>query len=395
MNDGLDEMPSGEWDNLNDEGNTVPEGDVVNVKEPTPKTTAAPAAVDIAVNAAGGASSVSEPTDIEAAPPSTADAGNAAGAGPCTSAVAESAPATAFVAAAAAATKAALASHPNGLPANGRVAAQRFRKIWERIDLAHPLAKWERIDLASLNVTIPHDDIKDLQKKIKKGTKKKQAEFWMNLSLKSNRDELQGPDEEFWADPPVKSVDLTGQDRIMIRVIDRSTAGEDYTWVRDPSTNEMVKTVEFSIHKMLAHEYVRTGLLVDEQGTELGVKAIGIQAIDIGVSYDHQRTKALKKYHRLRENGPKMPLWEWVIIRSDDKRFRFKCDYQEPVSTFSVEEWPIDGHTIEWVINSWVPPPRYPPGDGGAGSREQPRGSGGDGPGGENTRGGKTHRCYR
>ena len=80
--------------------------------------------------------------------------------------------------------------------------------------------------------------------------------------------------------------------------------------MRDPNTNEMVKTVKFSIHKMLAHEYVRTRLLVDEQGTELGVKAIGIQAIDIGVSYDHQRTKALTKYHRLRENGPKMPSWE-------------------------------------------------------------------------------------
>ena len=40
----------------------------------------APTAVETAVNAAGGASAVSESTDIEAGPPSTAYAGNAAGA---------------------------------------------------------------------------------------------------------------------------------------------------------------------------------------------------------------------------------------------------------------------------------------------------------------------------
>ena len=109
--DGL--SSSGGWGNINVECNTVPAstgqkiivgGDVLEVKEPTPKTTAAakatgtnntqspaaPAAVDNAVNAAGGTSAVSEPTNIEADPPSTADARNAAGA---SSAVAESAPA--------------------------------------------------------------------------------------------------------------------------------------------------------------------------------------------------------------------------------------------------------------------------------------------------------------
>ena len=68
-------------------------GNVLHVQEPTRDTRhadAAPAAVENAVNAAGGASAVAEPTNIEAGPPSTADAGNAAGA---SSAVAESAPA--------------------------------------------------------------------------------------------------------------------------------------------------------------------------------------------------------------------------------------------------------------------------------------------------------------
>ena len=65
----------------------------MHVQEPTRDTRhaeAAPAAVENAVNAAGGTSAVSEPTNIEAGPPSTAYAGNAAGA---SSAVAESAPA--------------------------------------------------------------------------------------------------------------------------------------------------------------------------------------------------------------------------------------------------------------------------------------------------------------
>ena len=55
---------------------------------------AAPAAVENAVNAAGGTSAVSEPTNIEADPPLTADAVNAAGE---SSAVAESAPAATVV----------------------------------------------------------------------------------------------------------------------------------------------------------------------------------------------------------------------------------------------------------------------------------------------------------
>ena len=55
---------------------------------------AAPAAVEKAVNAAGGASVVAEPTNIEATPPSTADAGNAAGAN---STVVEKAPAATVV----------------------------------------------------------------------------------------------------------------------------------------------------------------------------------------------------------------------------------------------------------------------------------------------------------
>ena len=72
-------------------------GNVLHVQEPTRDTRhadAAPAAVKNAVNAAGGASAVSEPTNIEADPPLTADAVNAAGE---SSAVAESAPAATVV----------------------------------------------------------------------------------------------------------------------------------------------------------------------------------------------------------------------------------------------------------------------------------------------------------
>ena len=194
----------------------------------------------------------------------------------------------------------------------------------------------------------------------------------------------------------------------MIRLIDRTTKGEEYKWVKDPNTDECLKNVPFSIHKMLAQDWVRSGLLVDRDGTEFGVKAIGIQAIDVGVSYDHQRAKALKKFGHFKKDDDltKLPLWEWVVIRSDDKRFRFKCNSQKPHKTFQVHEWPIRGPPLQWIQPpstgpgidsvrrvdglhyfrraadvSGLPPSGDPPVDGGAGSRGQARGSGGDGPG--------------
>ena len=81
---------------------------------------AAPAAVEKAVNAAGGASVVAEPTNIEAGPPSTADAGNAAGA---SSAVAASAPAAPVLKDANSA--AIVASEPEG-----ECSSRKCREFW-------------------------------------------------------------------------------------------------------------------------------------------------------------------------------------------------------------------------------------------------------------------------
>ena len=102
-----DQQPSsGEWAIVSDVCHTlagsrnqqyIVGGNVLHVQEPTRDTRhadAAPAAVENAVNAAGGTSAVSEPTNIEADPPLTADAVNAAGE---SSAVAESAPAATVV----------------------------------------------------------------------------------------------------------------------------------------------------------------------------------------------------------------------------------------------------------------------------------------------------------
>ena len=149
---------------------------------------------------------------------------------------------------------------------------------------------------------------------------------------------------------------------------------------------------------------------------EFCVKSICVQTIDI---YDHQRQRALVLHKWYPEDGPKLPVWEWVIIREDDRRFRFRCSYNNPKQTFFTE-WKcgeqvkhlgppstgagkdskrnVDGHGIFRRSNYHYHgngPPK-PPGTGSAGSSAggtgtgggwQPRGSGGDGPGCDNTPG--------
>ena len=57
----------------------------------------------------------------------------------------------------------------------------------------------------------------------------------------------------------------------MIGVLMRGDAGPDYYVLRHPVTDEYEKRHKFSVHKMLAEEYVRTALLLDEKGKEWGV----------------------------------------------------------------------------------------------------------------------------
>ena len=124
---------------------------------------------------------------------------------------------------------------------------------------------------------------------------------------------------------------------------------EDYDWTM-PFEN-------FNIAKMLAHDVVRERLLTDASGNEWRVRRIGVGIIDPpGCSYDHQRTKAVKKFNRYPQDGKELPVWEWIIIREDNRRFRFRCDFRRPKKTFVYTEWPV-GETHEWI-----PPPSTGPG---------------------------------
>ena len=182
-----------------------------------------------------------------------------------------------------------------------------------------------------------------------------QAFDMMNLSLKSLRDEAQGSDPHRWADPEQKSVDLTGEDNIYIRQIDKSEKGPDYKWLRDPFTNEFLKQQPFSIYKMLAEPHVFESLFIDGD-RRWGVRTICVEIIEPGKSYDHKRTLNLKSFGHYPKNGEKLPVWEWVLIREDHKRIRFRCDFNRPKKTFACVEWKYDSQI------AWVHPPSTGPG---------------------------------
>ena len=118
--------------------------------------------------------------------------------------------------------------------------------------------------------------------------------------------------------------------------------------------------------------------------------------------------------------SPKLPVWEWVIVREDGRRFRFRCDFDKSIKTFAYTEWEfganikspgppstgvgkdsirrIDGdHYFQRTKSHYYGHGEKKPagtasagssaGGTGTGGGGQPRGSGGDGPGSDNTRG--------
>ena len=271
---------------------------------------------------------------------------------------------------------------------------------------------------AVAGVTISHQELEDLSKRMDDNATPRLSYRMMNIALQSIRDEAQCNDIARWADPPTHSVDLTGKDRIKIGLIDRSTRFENDNWVRY-KTGEIQMSQPFSIHKMLADRHVRGKLLEDAEGNGFGVKSIFVQTIDPGKFYDDERTLHLINHKRYTSNLPTLPVWEWVLIREDDRRYRFRCNSNPFL--FTPTEWPSDeqiGHLAppstgpsqhcyrradgfrleEFKINRSIARegPLQPPvtgildssaGGEGKGGGWEPRGSGGDGQGSDNTRG--------
>ena len=167
---------------------------------------------------------------------------------------------------------------------------------------------------------------------------------------------------------------------------------------------------------MLAQRLVREQLLTDEAGNTFGVKSIRMQCF-MG-TYDHKRQKALREAGKYKLTA-ELPVWQWVIVRGDNRCFRFRCGWNKQYK-FEFAEW-----TEGSQIDSPGPPSTgagrdsHRPTDGpgyfrsteshysghgetkaaGKGSASssaggtgtsgggQPRGSGGDGPGRHNTPG--------
>ena len=132
-------------------------------------------------------------------------------------------------------------------------------------------AAGEGIPPAVAAVSIEYDELKALRDGIKNKEITAQAPNMMNIALKSLRDEAQGSDPKRWANPEKTFVDLTRQDIIFIRVIDRSPKGPDYNWIKDRDTGEYIKGQPFSIKKMLADSHVFDQLFMNEEKTEDGV----------------------------------------------------------------------------------------------------------------------------
>ena len=101
---------------------------------------------------------------------------------------------------------------------------------------------------------------------------------------------------------------------------------------------------------MLAEPHVFEALFIDGD-RRLGVRTICVEIIESGKSYDHKRTLNLKSFGHYPKNGEKLPVWEWVLIREDGRRFRFRCDFRRPKRQFAVVEWSVDD-----VIDHLGPP---------------------------------------
>ena len=115
---------------------------------------------------------------------------------------------------------------------------------------------------------------------------------------------------------------------------------EDYEW--DGATS-----VDFDVKKMLALELIRERVLELKYGVRwVGVATIKVKSDESGwpYMYDHKRHRALKKHKKYQ--GPKLPEWQWLIVRSDMRRFRIRTSYNKSKSTFRCDEYPF-----------WGPPP--------------------------------------
>ena len=58
-------------------------------------------------------------------------------------------------------------------------------------------------------------------------------------------------------------------------------------------------------------------------------------------SYDHTRLKQLKGANAIPNYyETNLPVWYYLIVCTDDIRWRFRCDYNECQSTFKEGQWP-------------------------------------------------------
>ena len=163
----------------------------------------------------------------------------------------------------------------------------------------------------------------------------------INLGIKYFRDITQGEETASWSCPQVDVIGLTDKDIWEIATFIKKDE-EDYEW--DDTT-----MVEFSVKDMLALEQIRVRVLERQYGVRwVGVATIKGKSDESGYPYmyDHKRCRALKKHKKYPAKGPNLPEWQWLIVRSDMKRFRIRTSYNNSKSTFRCDEYPF-----------WGPPP--------------------------------------
>ena len=247
---------------------------------------------------------------------------------------------------------------------------------------------------------ILHKYLKDLWEKQEKSETPRQEKRMINQAQNWHRDWTQTENPNNWANPPITGVDFTFADRHFIGTIDkskvRSKAGPLYDWCIVPGTDDYVQDTEFSTHKMLAHPRVRA-LLRDPDGTEWDVQSITFECLEPGISNDDGRHEALVRCGRYPPNGPRLPIWMWVIVRNDKKRYRFSCSKHG--KRFHAREWPV-GSKIDWSYQYSqikIDGPQFckrhisqtyeDPSEIEKGGERELRGGGGDEPGGDTGRG--------
>ena len=405
------------------------QGGVCLATEPSPaaKPTPAsewPAANDIALPVSGGTAEAKETTNVTADSQLRADVGKAAGA---PSAVAEKAPTAPAVEesakeailtqhlAAIDAPGARAKSTPPPLPKAGQTHMSEDSPPHHEVPMYVPVVLGEqshvpavadepvRVPLVEVGDSPPvilHKYLKDLWEKQEKSETPRQEKRMINQAQNWHRDWTQTENPNNWANPPITGVDFTFTDRHFIGTIDkskvRSQAGPLYDWCIVPGTDDYVQDTEFSIHKMLAHPRVRA-LLRDPDGTEWDVQSITFECLEPGISNDDGRHEALVMCGRYPPNGPRLPIWMWVIVRNDKKRYRFSCSKHG--KRFHAREWPA-GSKIDWSYQYSqikIDGPQFckrhisqtyeDPSEIEKGGERELRGGGGDEPGGDAGRG--------